>query len=242
MDNPAGPHFNFKAPEHGWAFGYYFTPVSNQWIWVAADGTRFINEAYSFKHGKIPFHGIYINAPTPLPVHVIFDETLRKKGPLYASTIGGWAGIIEKYKWSADNSEELTKGWIVQADTLRDLAVKIGKNPDAIENTVNTWNGYATAGKDPEYGRAASKLAPIQTPPYYAMELVPCFVNTQGGPRRNKHARILDVTGNPIPRLYSAGECGSIHSYLYQGAGNIGECMAFGRIAGRNAAAEAPRS
>ena len=38
--------------------------------------------------------------------------------------------------------------------------------------------------------------------------------------------------GTPIPRLYSAGELGSIYSYLYQGTGNIGECLAFGRIPG----------
>jgi hypothetical protein len=31
---------------------------------------------------------------------------------------------------------------------------------------------------------------------------------------------------------------GSMYSYLYQGTGNIGECFAFGRIAGRNAVAE----
>ena len=41
-------------------------------------------------------------------------------------------------------------------------------------------------------------------------------------------------------RLYSAGELGSIYSYLYQGTGNIGECLAFGRIAARNAVAERP--
>jgi len=43
-----------------------------------------------------------------------------------------------------------------------------------------------------------------------------------------------------MARLYSAGELGSIYSYLYQGTGNIGECLAFGRISGRNAAAERP--
>ena len=48
----------------------------------------------------------------------------------------------------------------------------------------------------------------------------------------------LLVNGTPIARLYSAGELGSIYSYLYQGTGNIGECLAFGRIAGRNAVAE----
>ena len=64
------------------------------------------------------------------------------------------------------------------------------------------------------------------------------LINTQGGPRRNAKGQILQPNGSPIPRLYSAGELGSIYSFLYQGGGNIGECMAFGRISGRNAAAE----
>ena len=75
--------------------------------------------------------------------------------------------------------------------------------------------------------------------PYYAVELSPSMINTQGGPRRNEKAEVLKPDGTPIPRLYSAGELGSIYSYLYQGTGNIGECLVFGRIAGRNAAAEA---
>ena len=71
-------------------------------------------------------------------------------------------------------------------------------------------------------------------------ELSPSMLNTQGGPRRNEKAQIVRPDGSPIPRLYSAGELGSIYSYLYQGTGNIGECLAFGRVSGRNAAAEKP--
>ena len=63
---------------------------------------------------------------------------------------------------------------------------------------------------------------------------------TQGGPRRNERAQIVRPDSTPIPRLYSSGELGSIYSYLYQGTGNLGECLAFGRIAGRNAVAETP--
>jgi predicted oxidoreductase len=85
-------------------------------------------------------------------------------------------------------------------------------------------------------------MAPIKNPPYYAMELAPAFVNTLGGPRHNHHAQVLDTNKKPIPRLYSAGELGSIFSYHYQGAGNFGECIAFGRIAGEHAAAEKPWS
>jgi predicted oxidoreductase len=81
-------------------------------------------------------------------------------------------------------------------------------------------------------------MTALNEPPFYAMELTPAFVNTLGGPRRNKDAQIIGVDGAPIGRLYSAGELGSIYAFLYQGDGNIGECFAFGRVAGRNAAKE----
>ena len=56
----------------------------------------------------------------------------------------------------------------------------------------------------------------------------------------HRRGQIVRPDGTPIARLYSAGELGSIYSYLYQGTGNIGECLAFGRVSGRNAAAETP--
>jgi len=242
MSNQAGPDFNFKAPGVDWAFGYVFAPVGgNGWIWVAKDATRFTNETYPTKHGKVPFHGIYVPLPTPLPVHLIFDETMRKSGPLYPPrTFFCWHSIVEHYEWSEDNSVELSKGWIVQGDTVGDLAIKIGKKPEALQKTIANWNASCATGNDAEFGRPAQKMAPIGSAPYYAMELVPTFTNTQGGPRRNRLAQVLDTKGNPIPRLYSAGEMGSLFSWLYQGSGNLGECIVFGRIAGENAAKEKP--
>ena len=59
-------------------------------------------------------------------------------------------------------------------------------------------------------------LEPIAEGPFYAIELSPSMLNTQGGPRRNEKAQIVRPDGTPIPRLYSAGELGSIYSYLYR--------------------------
>jgi predicted oxidoreductase len=83
-------------------------------------------------------------------------------------------------------------------------------------------------------------LSPLDAAPFYAVELSPSMLNTQGGPRRNEKGQIVRPDGTPIPRLYSAGELGSIYSYLYQGTGNIGDCLAFGRISARHAVAEPP--
>jgi succinate dehydrogenase/fumarate reductase flavoprotein subunit len=133
----------------------------------------------------------------------------------------------------------LAKGWIKQAATVKALARALGLRPTALEETVSRWNAHCHAGVDADFGRT-KMLCPIQAAPFYAVELSPSMLNTQGGPRRNARAQIVRPDGSSIPRLYSAGELGSIYSYLYQGTGNIGECLAFGRIAGRNAAAEQP--
>jgi predicted oxidoreductase len=131
----------------------------------------------------------------------------------------------------------LGKGWIRRADSIPALAALLGLDPAALADTVRRWNRSCDAGHDAEFGRTLM-LEPIAVGPFYAVELSPSMLNTQGGPRRNERAQIVRPNGTPIPRLYSAGELGSIYSYLYQGTGNIGECLAFGRIAGGNAAAE----
>ena len=52
---------------------------------------------------------------------------------------------------------------------------------------------------------------------------------------------MLDAFGAPIPRLFVAGEIGSVFGHLYMSGGNLAECFVGGRIAGLGAAAERPR-
>jgi hypothetical protein len=173
-------------------------------------------------------------------MHMVFDHALYTAGPLYdRKPVSGWGRIMERYAWSADNSAELARGWIRRADTVAALAACIGLNGTALEVSIRRWNLMCESGADTDFGRRRM-LIPIGRPPFYAIELSPSMLNTQGGPRRNARGQIVRPDDTPIPRLYSAGELGSIYSYLYQGTGNIGECLAFGRISARNAVAEPP--
>jgi len=84
-------------------------------------------------------------------------------------------------------------------------------------------------------------LVSLENPPYCAVDLWPGGPNTQGGPRRNSTAQVLRAGGTAIPRLYSAGELGSIYGMLYpMGGGNLAECIIFGRIAGEQVSKEKP--
>jgi hypothetical protein len=185
-------------------------------------------------------NGRWLSLATPCPMFMIFDHTLFAAGPLYdGHPSHGWTQIIERYDWSPDNSVELAKGWIRRADSIAALGASVGLDPDALAVSVQRWNRSCAAGGDEAFGRTLM-LHSIVAPPFYAVELSPSMLNTQGGPRRNERGQIVRPDGSPIGRLYSAGELGSIYSYLYQGTGNIGECLAFGRVSGRNAAAHMP--
>jgi succinate dehydrogenase/fumarate reductase flavoprotein subunit len=242
MNNYAGPTMALKVPEYKTTFS--MTPLHfaheqpGGMIVVGPDANRFTDEKLRTLHGKIKKNGRWGPAPAPCPMFMVFDHALFSCGPLYdKKPVMGWGRIIERYDWSEDNSAELKRGWIEQADTISSLARAIGLDPDALEAAVERWNGCCASRRDADFGRS-KMLVPFTGPPYYAIELSPSMLNTQGGPRRNERGQIVRPDDKPIPRLYSAGELGSIYSYLYQGTGNIGECFAFGRISARNAVAE----
>ena len=244
MNNFAGPSMALKVPEFPTTFSmqalHFSKTMPGGMIVVGPDGRRFTDEKFKTRHGKIPMNGVWRPLATPCPMFMVFDQVMMAAGPLYdGHPSHGWTQIMVRYAWSADNKAELAKGWIESARSIADLAKTVGLDPAALTASVERWNRHVAAGKDADFGRTMM-LAPINEPPYYAIELSPSMLNTQGGPRRNEKAQIVRPDGTPIPRLYSAGELGSIYSYLYQGTGNIGECLAFGRIAGRNAAAETP--
>ena len=253
--NGAGVTFGIKVKEFESAL--YVAIGQPGFVYVDKFGERFVNEKTIEAHAALLtvdwFDTSRLQYPR-IPCYAIFDEQTRLKGPISTSAGRGYAG--ERYKWSADNTAEIEKGWIVKADTLAELAGKIKIKPEALEKTLGKWNNDIKTGVDTLFHRAVNRptddetanpehvravwSAPIEKAPFYAMELYPAMFNTQGGPRRDVRGQILDVYGKAIPRLYSAGELGSMWGMVFQGASNIAECMVFGQIAGRNAAAEKP--
>ena len=110
----------------------------------------------------------------------------------------------------------------------------------ALEETVRNFNYACTESRDPQFGRPGKSLAPLERPPFYAVELALTLVNTLGGPKHNKECRVLDFSNRAIPRLYAAGEVSSFFGFLYQGGSNYPEAWILGQIAGRRAATETP--
>ena len=188
-------------------------------ILVGTDGDRFVNESETVRHGHLYETGIWENPTFPEKVWYIIDET--QKGEIEA------AGAMPE--------EQLAK--LTAYDSIGALAEGIGVDKDRLTKTLKNYNSFANNGEDYKCGREAQYMRAFDGKKYYAMYMVSGLLNTQGGPKRSANAEVLDTQGNPIPHLYSAGECGGITVCMYQGGTNIAECITFGRIAGKNAAA-----
>ena len=225
----------YKFPEYAAAFDSHFPGPG--YLAIDQYGERFMNEC-----GGHYTKWIHVSHFVPerlewnrIPCFFVFDEKTRLSGPI--SRVTGRNRSL--YQWSADNSAEIHRGWILKGGTLSELAGKMSLRDDVrLAATLERYNRFCNTGKDDDFGRPADTLAALETPPFYAIPAYPCLLNTQGGPKRNARAQVLDSWDRPIPRLYAAGELGSMWGFMYQSGGNLGECLAFGRVAGLHAARE----
>ncbi|MDO9527042.1 MAG: FAD-binding protein [Gemmobacter sp.] len=208
-------------------------------IMVDRNGRRFINEALPYDAvAKSLDHFDAASQSYPRnPCWLVFDETTRLAGPAGLPIPIG----APEYTWSANNSEEIAKGWILEAGSVTDLAAAMEVDAQTLDATVVRYNDGAREGRDPDFGRTMG-LRPLEGTKFYALKGYPGLWATGGGPRNDTSARVLDTSGRPVPRLYAAGSASSFcFSFLYPSSGTaIGDCLAMGRIAGRHAGAINP--
>lgn len=191
--------------------------VSQNWYDYANENASLATTT-SCRHGHFNFGGEWPHVVLPATSWFIFDEANVD------NAVRGGVGVL----CEGDPVEE---GWAVKADTIEELAALIDVPADELAQTVEVWNECCARGVDYQFYRAPDWQHEVAEPPFYAIRCEPEFINTDGGPVRNAKAQILDREGNPIPNLYSSGEFGSVWCNMYQGGGNLSECVNFSRIA-----------
>jgi succinate dehydrogenase/fumarate reductase flavoprotein subunit len=224
--------FAFTSPDYASAFAIDFFAPGH--LYVDADGHRFCDETGFEVHDRLRALSAYLprnpNRPR-LPAWAIFDEPTRRAGPL-----NGLLGTPNDYAWSADNSAEIDRGWIVRADDGAALAQRLGADPEVLTATLAEYDAAARAGHDPRFGRSADTLVPLAPGPLYAIETRPGVAGTTGGPRHDAAARVLRPNGSPVPGLYAAGGVSMVWGYLIDHGGGLTDALVFGRIAVAEAA------
>ncbi|MFR9807139.1 FAD-dependent oxidoreductase [Pseudonocardia sp. RS010] len=171
---------------------------------VNRNGRRFVNEAHNYNDMTKAFHlfdpGAYDY--TNLPAYLIFDER-----------------HLREYGFLAHRAGRPTPPWIHSAPSLADLAEALEVDTAGLTATVERFNDGARAGVDPDFHRGESAydrywgdqhaphpaLGPVETPPFYAVEVVSGVIGTKGGVLTDRDGQVLDAFGEPIPGLYAAG-------------------------------------
>ncbi|MDR6506747.1 FAD-dependent tricarballylate dehydrogenase TcuA [Arthrobacter oryzae] len=193
-------------------------------IIVNTNGERFLDEGADFRNYTYAKYGKEILKQPGSVAYQIFDATLR---PMLRTEEYDMPGIS-----------------VEVADTLEELAARIGIDPERLSKTVGDFNNSIdrSIAFDPNVkdGRSAATepvksnwAAPIETGPFYAYGVTCGITFTFGGIKSDTHGRVLDGEGQHIQGLYVAGEMlGGLFSANYPGGSGLAAGCVFGRRAG----------
>ncbi len=127
-------------------------------------------------------------------------------------------------------------GYVYSANTLEELAEKIGVPADTFVAEIERYNSFCATGVDEDFGKPYFGPA-IDEAPFVATPRSPALHHTMGGVKINTEAEVISTEGEIIPGLYAAGEvCGGIHAGNRLGGNAMTDFLVYGRIAGENAA------
>ncbi len=216
-------------------------------VFVNKKGERFVNEASPYGDKVQAMYAKNNADAETVPSYLVFDSDFRKKYPIGPMLPGAQQPDFMVKKSVRDQ--------FVKADTLRELAGKLGIDADGLEATVARMNEYAKTGKDVDFGRGDTvfdryygdtavtpnpNLGPIAKAPFYGIKCYPGELGTKGGLVTNERAQVLKEDGSVIPGLYAAGNCSAaVMGRSYPGAGaTLGPATTFSFIAAHDALGE----
>ena len=217
-------------------------------LFVNQHGKRFTNEAAPYID---VVNGMYEDvaksgAADPRWFH-IFDATYRRSsvaGPIAPGKVMPDKQLPRRYR---------DGNFLYKADTLDELCEQLRIPAATTKSTIERFNSYALKGEDPDFNRGWSAqdryygdpnvepncaLGPIETGPFYAVQIYPGDLGTKGGLVTDERSQVLKRDGTPIPGLYAAGNSSaSVMGRSYPGAGGtIGPALTFGFLAAEAAA------
>ncbi len=224
--------------------GSLFWMGSNPWLKVNLNGERFINESAPYDY--------ILNAALTQPDHTIVDiwdsdyatylEQFDIHGCARVFPFDNGAPTNMTLEASQGINEGLiANGYIVQADTIEELAEGLGIPVDNLVKTVERQNENFDAGVDPDFGKEAHRLSAIRTAPFFGVRTSGYMLCTLDGITINEQFQAVRPDGSAIEGLYVGGcDSGSYYAHTYpnMSTGNCcGRSVTFARMIGKALAA-----
>ena len=182
-----------------------YNPGTQPFLKVNRNGERFANE--SSPYNDIVYAAAHQPGRVYAQIHdANFMEDVKRFHTIGCSAQTRNAG--EGYVLSQmENAEK--EGCFFKADTLDELADKLGFTGDAKETflaTVERYNELYDAQEDTDFGKPAYRLSAIKTAPFYGCWLGASLLTTEQGIAINEKGQALDTNNQPMPGLYVTGD------------------------------------
>lgn len=194
-------------------------------IMVNTASERFVDESISYKL----ISDYCLRQPQGLGIQIFDNQVLEQTIP--GKIVNDYAGAREA-------------GYLLEAFSIHELAIKANLDPKALTTTIDAYNQGVSKGEDADFGRLTLSAnygdrPLINQPPFFAYRSVAGVTSTYGGLKVDAKTRVADVFGSPIGGLFAAGEImGGFHGNSYVSGSSLSKSVVFGRVAGRNAALE----
>jgi fumarate reductase flavoprotein subunit len=211
-------------------------------LWIDAGGERFCDEGITFYDSEVG------NANSRFKegyTFSIFDdaviERLLDRGVDRGIAIENPPGTKPvNIRRELNAALERGSSDVFAADSLEELAKKIGVESGVLKATVEEYNSYCEKGHDELFAKNPYYLRPIKVPKFYAVKVRTVFLGTMGGIKINQRTEVLDKKGDVIPGLYAvgydaAGMWGDSYCFKVASGASSGFAVNSGRIAGKNA-------
>lgn len=201
---------------------------------VNKEGKRFFNEGTWMQA-----RSLHIMQQADYSAYWIFDGNWHE-GYLKGLEVGGgiWWSDFEDEAATVEKWEGwIEKGLAWKADTLEDLADKMGVDKDNFLDTVERYNSFAENGEDLDYHKNPILVTPYQQPPFYGLKIGAALLVIVGGLKVDLDSHVLNAEGEAIPNLFAVGNCqGGMYANDYPlviPANSIGRCLSFGYELGK---------
>jgi fumarate reductase flavoprotein subunit len=125
------------------------------------------------------------------------------------------------------------------ADSVEELAGKMGVEPAVLQATVEEYNRFCEKKHDDLFAKDPRYLRPLKGPKFYAVKAHTIFLGTMGGIKINHKTEVIDKKDAVIAGLYAAGfDAGGMYGDSYHisvaSGSSVGFAFNSGRIAGKS--------
>jgi len=209
-------------------------------LMVNKQGRRFINEE---EMQNTTFTGNAIAIQPGRIGYAILDSSIvkgYKKRGLDVTNFVHHPENIDDFEQAVDDSIANNNPDVVKADTIEELAEKLGIDPEKLVDTVDEYNDMCDS-YDEQFFKDRKFMKPIRKAPFYAGKFRPSGYGTLGGIKIDDCGQVLNDNWEAVPGLFACGtDTCTIYgdSYMFLLPGNtMGYCLNTGRFAGESAAA-----